>query len=182
MRKWPWRIIWICAGIALGLYLVIGVLLAGKNLPAIPPINQPVVLSHGHLSNQHTQKKTWTFDYDHATLSPDQSFATLEGVHDGIIYRKGKPYLKIAAERVSVNTNSLDFTATGKVHVTRIGKDASTSFDTDLIVWNNAQKLLRLDHPSYVHTDGQTLKVESIVVDANEDSVLFGKVDGEIGS
>jgi len=180
MRKWPWRTIWIVAGVAFALWMVVGVLLAGKDLPAIPPVGQPMVLKNGHVSNEHAKAKTWTFDYDRAQLSPDQTFATLDGVHNGVIYRFGKPYLKIAAQHVTVNTNSLDFTATGKVHVTRIGKDASTTFDTDLIVWNNAAKLLRLDHPSFVHTGDQTLKVETITVDLAKDSVLLGKVDGEI--
>ncbi len=182
MRNWPWRTIWIGAGIAFGLFMIGGIVLAGRDVPALPPMQQSMVMKNGHLSNLRTTTKSWSFDYDSAQLSPDQVFGTIDGVHHGVIFRKGKPYLTLAAEHVSINTQTLNFTATGKVHVTRIGSGQDTNFDTDLIDWNNATKLLHMDHPTYVHTGGQTLKVETILVDLAKDEVQLGKVDGDISA
>ena len=56
----------------------------------------------------------------------------------------------------------------------------SKSFDTDLVQWTNATKLLTLSHQSIFRTGGQVLKVASITVDFNKDEVHLGKVDGVI--
>jgi hypothetical protein len=178
----PWRTIWICLGIAFGLFMIGGIVLAGRDVPSLPPLTQPMILNHGHLSNLRTTTKSWSFDYDRAQLSPDQRFGNIDGVHHGVIFRNGKPYLKLSAEHISIDTQALDFTATGKVHLVRIGAGAGTTFDTDLITWHNGTKLLEMQHPSYVHTGGQTLKVETIVVDLAKDSVQLGKIDGDISA
>lgn len=182
MPKLPWRTIWICAGVAFALFMIGGIVLAGRDTPGLPPIQSPMISVGGHLSNSRTTTRSWSFDYDRAQLSPDQTFGTIQGVHHGIIFRNGKPYLKISAEQISVNTQTLNFTATGKVHVVRIGSGSVTTFDTDLIDWNNATKLLHMDHPSYVHTGGQTLKVRTILVDLTKDEVRLGELDGDISA
>lgn len=182
MRDLPWKKIWIGLGIAFGLFVIGGIVLAGRDVPALPPLQPPMIFKGGHYTNSRTTTKSWSFDYDRAQLSPDQTFGTIDGVHHGIIFRHGKPYLTISAEHISLNTQTLNFTATGKVHITRIGSGQSTTFDTDLVDWNNATKLLHMTHPSYIHTGSQTLKVESIIVDLSKDEVQTGTIDGEISA
>ena len=182
MRDWPWGKIWIGIGIAFTLFMIGGIVLAGRNVPSLPPLQPPMVFNGGHYTNSRTTTKSWSFDYDRAQLSPDQTSGTIDGVHHGIIYRHGRPYLTISAEHVSLNTQTLNFTATGKVHITRIGKGQATTFDTDLVDWNNATKLLHMTHPSYIHTGNQTLKVASIIVDLTKDEVQTGTIDGDISA
>jgi hypothetical protein len=182
VRRTPWRSIWIALGAGFVIFMVAGIVLAGRDVPSLPPMQQSMIFKGGHYTNSRTTTKSWSFDYDRAQLSPDQTFGTIDGVHHGIIFRNGKPYLTLSAEHVSLNTQTLNFTATGKVHIVRAGADSSTTFDTDLIDWNNATKLLHMNHPSYVHTGGETLKVETILVDLNKDDVQLGKVDGDISA
>ena len=168
---------WI-AGIALIVWVVIEVILAGRDTPPVPTASQSIDLRGGHVTGNRITTKSWTFDYTHAQLSPDGTVGTVDGVRNGIVYRKGKPYLRIAAEHISVNTQSLDFTALGKVHVERIGDPEKRSFDTDLVIWTNNAKLLRMDHPSYLHTGDQTLKLEHVTIDFDSERVHFGKISG----
>ena len=93
------------------------------------------------IANNRITTKSWSFDYDHAQLSPDASTGTVEGVRHGIVFKKGKPDLKISAEKITLDTQSLDFTAIGKVHVEKIDDSQHRSFDTDLVTWtNNARR------------------------------------------
>lgn len=174
----PWkRVAWIAGG-ALIVYLVVGIVLAGLNTPPLPPTSQTIELRGGHILNNRITTKSWSFDYDHAQLSADGTTGTVDGVRNGVVFRKGKPYLKIAAEHISLNTQSLDFTAVGKVHVERIKDPAQHSFDTDLVVWTNGAKLLRLDHPSYVHSGTQTLRMDNVTINFDTEQIHLGKIGG----
>ncbi len=168
---------WI-AGIALAVWVVVEIANAGRDLPNIPTASQSIDLRGGHVTGNRITTKSWTFDYEHAQLSPDGTVGTVDGVRNGIVFRKGKPYLRIAAEHISINTQTLDFTALGKVHVERIGDSQQRSFDTDLVIWTNNAKLLRMDHPSYLHTGDQTLKLETVSIDFGSEKVHLGKIDG----
>lgn len=161
--------------------MVVGITLAGRNVPP-PPGSQPITLRGGRVNGNRVSTRSWTFRYTHAEMSPDGILATLDGVKNGVLYKKGKPYLSIAAEHVSVNTQTFDFTATGDVHVEALHpKDhISKSFDTDLVQWMNATKMLQMNHPSLFRTGGQTLKVATITVDFNKDQVHFGKITGNV--
>jgi hypothetical protein len=180
LRRWNWKRIWIVAGIAFGVFVIGGVVLAGRDIPLIPPSTQPMTLKGGRINGTHISTKSWSFDYEHAQLSPDGTMGTIDGVRNGVVYRKGKPYLKISAEHVSLNTSTLDFTATGRVHVERLKGGDARSFDTDLVIWTNGAKLLHLDHPSYVRTNGQVLKIENVTMDFEKDVLHLGKIDGNV--
>ena len=54
------------------------------------------------------QTKSWTFDYTKAHLSPDGLTGSVDGVRDGVIFRKGKPYLRISAQHIQVDVQSLN--------------------------------------------------------------------------
>ncbi len=177
-RRYSWKhIAWIL-GTALVVFVIAGIVLAGRNAPPIPIASQSIDLRGGAVRGNRISTKSWSFDYSHAQLTADGTIGSVDGVRNGIVYRKGKPYLKISAEHISINTATLDFTATGKVHVLRI-KDANRrSFDTDLVVWGNNAKMLRMDHPSYFHTGDQTLKLESVAINFDTEQVHFGKING----
>ncbi|HTX55984.1 MAG TPA: hypothetical protein VMD47_02680 [Candidatus Acidoferrales bacterium] len=179
-RRIKWRWIATGAAAAVAIWVIVEVILAGINAPPLPPDVSAISLSGGHVRGNRISTKAWTFDYRDAQLSPDGTTGTVEGVRDGVIFKRGKPYLKISAERISIDTLSLNFTAVGKVTVTMIGDPLKRSFDTDLVVWTNGAKQLEMQHPSYLHSAGHTLAFSSISIDFNNDQIQFGSIRGSL--
>jgi len=179
-KKLTWKRIGIVAGALFFVYVVVEVVLAGRGTPPSLPGQPPVVLKGGHVLNNHITTKSWSFDYDRAKLSPDGLSGSVDGVRNGIVFKKGKPYLRISAKHIQLNISTLDFTAIGKVHVERIDDPEKRAFDTDLVTWTNDAKELHMAHPSYIHSGGQTLKIGSITVDFDDNTVHLGKVSGGV--
>ena len=177
--RW-WKRIGVAAGVALAIYVVVEIVLAGGGAPPLPPNQAPIDLRGGHVRNNHLSTRSWSFDYDHARLSPDGLSGSVDGVRNGIVFRKGKPYLRISAKHVQLNIETLDFTAVGKVHIERIDDPERRSFDTDLVTWTNDAKLLRMPHPAYVHSGDQTLRIDDITVNFDDDTIRLGKVSGGV--
>ena len=177
-RRIPWKLLaWIVAG-ALAVYLVVGIILAGFGTPPLPPEQSGITLKGGRVQGNRVTTKSWSFDYRSAQLSPDGTNGTVEGVRNGIIFKAGKPYLKITAERITIDTLSLDFTAIGKVTVAMLGDPLKRSFDTDLVQWTNGAKLLLMPHPAYLHSGDQTLQLHDVKIDFGKDEVYLGSVQG----
>lgn len=178
--KRAWKRAAIVAGVLIVAWVTVEVILAGMGPAPLPPSSVSMNLHGGHVLNNRISTKSWTFDYDRAKLSPDGMSGSVDGVRNGIVFRKGKPYLRISAEHIQLNITSLDFTAIGKVHVETIGDPQHRAFDTDLVTWTNDAKLLRMTHPAYVHTNGQTLRIDGITVDFDADTVRLGKIAGQV--
>jgi hypothetical protein len=179
-RRINWKLVSIIGGSAIALFFIGGILLAGIDTPALPPATQPIVLKGGHVEGNRISTKSWSLDYAAAHMSPDGTSGTIDGVRNGIVYKDGKPYLKLSAEHVSFNTASLDFTAIGHVHVERDRPGDNQVFDTDLVVWTNGAKLLRLDHPSYIRSGGHMLKIDKVTVNFVTDEISIGRIGGTV--
>jgi len=173
------RIFWIAGGV-LALWVVIGIILAGNGTPPLPTSNTEISLKGGHVQGNKISTRSWSFDYTSAHLSADGSTGTVSGVRNGIVLKKGKPYAKVAAEQISLDTNSLNFTALGKVHVELIKDPQHRSFDTDLVVWTNQTKMLEMDHPSYLHEGDQTVKLNKVSVNFDTNQVHVGSLAGAV--
>lgn len=175
-----WRTFWYVLGIALFAIFTEGVVLSGRDLPP-PPGSEPVILGAGGVTAHKMSTKSWSLYYDKAQTSPDGSQAEIDGIHDGVFYKNGKPYITISARHVSVNTLSNDFTATGRVHITQLKPGAlARSFDTDLIVWTNATKTVTLSHPSIIKTGDATMTVDSMTINVDTGAIHVGKIGGKI--
>lgn len=179
-KKRLWRRIAILAGVLFLAWVVVETVLAGRGTPPVPPPEAPIDLRGGHVMNNHIRTKSWSFDYDRAHLSPDGMSGTVDGVRNGIVFRKGKPYLRISAAHIRLNIESLDFTALGKVHIERINDPQHRAFDTDLVTWTNDAKLLHMDHPSYVHSGNQTMRIDGITVNFDDNTIHLGKLSGGV--
>jgi hypothetical protein len=175
-----WRHGAIIAGVAAGIWVFVEIMIAGGGVAPLPPSRMPIKLFGGHVMNNRIATKSWTFDYDRAQLSPDGMTGTVDGVRNGVIFRKGKPYLRLSAQHVRLDVESLDFTAIGKVHVELIGDPLHRSFDTDLVRWTNDAQLLKMEHPAYVHFGNKTLLIDGITVDFDANTVHFGKINGNV--
>lgn len=175
-----WKRLAVGAGVALGIYVVVEIVLAGGGAPPPPPNQAPIDLRGGHVLNNHISTKSWSFDYAHARLSPDGLSGSIDGVRNGIVFRKGKPYLRISAKHVQLNIDTLDFTAVGKVHIERINDPQRRSFETDLVTWTNDAKILRMSHPAYIRSGDQSLRIDGISVNFDDNTVHLGKVSGGV--
>lgn len=181
-REVPWRkVAWI-AGAVFAVWLVVGIILAGQEPGNIPPGSAPITLHGGRVTGNRISTRSWDFHYKSAQMSPDGTLATVDGVKNGILYKKGKPYLSISAEHVSINTQTFDFTAIGDVHVEAIKPKEGfpESFDTDFVQWTNSIKTLDLSHPTILRTGNQVLKVASISVNFNTNQIQTGKISGSV--
>ena len=182
LKNVDWRrVAWI-AGAILVVWFVVEIILAGREPTIPPPGSTPITLHGGHVTGNRISTRSWNFDYKSAQMSPDGTLATITGVRNGILYKKGKPYLSISAQQATINTQSFDFTATGDVHIAALNpKDnIPKTFDTDFVEWTNGVKMLMLSHPSIVHTGDQILKVGSISVNFNTNQVQMNNISGGI--
>lgn len=181
MHRWNWKRIGLIAGAIFIVWMTAGIILSGHDVPP-PPGAQPITLRGGRVTGNRISTRSFSFEYTHAQMSPDGTLATLDGVKNGVLFKKGKPYLSLSAQHVSLNTQTFDFTATGDVHIEALNPSdgISKSFDTDLVQWINATKMLELTHPCLFRTNGRTLKVATIAVDFNKDQVHLGKITGTV--
>jgi hypothetical protein len=176
--KFRWKTAGWIVGAAVLVYVIVEVILAGRGTPPLPTNQNGITLHGGHVQGNRISTKSWSFDYKSAQLSPDGATGTVDGVRNGIVLRKGKPYLRVAAEHISVDTQSLNFTAVGKVHVVMIDDPEHRSFDTDLVIWTNAAKMLRMDHPSYIHSGDQTLQLQNVTINFDSGQIHLGGISG----
>ena len=175
-----WKTFWWTLAIAVVAIFTEGVVLSGSDMPP-PPGAQAVILGKGGVTAHRMSTKSWSLYYDKAQTSPDGSQADIDGIHNGVFYKNGKPYITISARHVSVNTVSNDFTATGDVHITQLKSGGlARSFDTDLIVWSNATKTITLSHPSLIKTGASTMTVARMSINVDTGAVHLGKVGGTI--
>lgn len=168
-------------GLALVVFLGVGVFDAGRNERPPPPSNNQIVFKNGFANGQKLRFKSWSADYDTIVSNADQTILELEHVRNGTIYKNGKPYLHVRADRMTVNTISRDFTASGPLHVESVGAAPSRSFDTDSAVWSDAAQKLTLARKIVIRTGpGDPLTVGSLTLDVKSGNVDIHDVTGPV--
>ena len=91
IRRFTWQNALIAVGAIFVLWMIVGVLLAGRNEPAPPSGTVPVTLHGGRVTgNRIGRAESWTFNYKSAQMSPDGTQATVDGVRHGNLYKKGE--------------------------------------------------------------------------------------------
>jgi hypothetical protein len=141
------------AALAAGLgALALGIYRAGDHELPAPNTNADIVFHGGSASGRRITTKSWSANYDRIVSNADQTMLVVDGLHDGVIDKKGKPYLHVRAQHVTVNTISHDLVITGPLHVETVGRNPPRSFDTDSANWNDGTQLLTLPKRVIVHT------------------------------
>ena len=151
---------------------------AGAEIPAQHTQTQ-TQLSGGSANDKRIDGKSWSLDYDKATLSPDGSLAEIEHVHDGMILRDGKPYMRMTAKHVSANLSSNNFVVTGPVSFTEIGGQQRTLV-TDEAHYSGNDHILHLDHPTTIRAGGMTFRVTTAVVNFTTGETKLGRINGSL--
>jgi len=166
-------------GTALAFFLLAGTLLAGRNETALPASNQSVFFKTGTAIGQRLNGRSWTADYKEIVTNSDQTMLDLFDVQHAIIYRKGKPYLTLRAERMTVNTLTRDFSAVGKLHVETIDAKPRRAFDTSHASWNDLTQTLILPDKAIIDTGAQLpLRVGSATYDVKTGQIELRSVAG----
>jgi hypothetical protein len=170
---------WIAvAAVAFLAFVVVQVYLAGREEVPPPQTAAPVVLSSGLARGERITTHSWSIDYDRITTSADQTFVSADGVRDGIIYKNGKPYLRVRAAHVNVNMVTHDFNAAGPVHVESVSRKNFHAFDTTSAVWTEAAQRLDLSQPIVVTSPGTTLHVQKLSLDVRTGRLHIDHPDG----
>lgn len=169
--------------IALAVLVVLGWVVyqtihAGEEIPP-PPAQTQTRLVGGSANDRRIDGKSWSLDYDTATLSPDGSLATVDHVHDGVILRNGKPYMHMSAQHVSANLAANTFDVTGAVTFREIGGQHRT-LDTDGARYSGVDHVLHLDHPTTIHEGRVTLHVTKATVNFLTGDTKLGKIEGSM--
>jgi lipopolysaccharide export system protein LptC len=151
---------------------------AGDGIPP-PPAQTQTRLLGGTANDKRIDGKSWSLDYDTATLSPDGSLATIEHVHDGVILRNGKPYMHMTARHVSANLVSNTFDVTGPVAFKEIGGQHRT-LDTVGARYSGADHVLHLDNPTTIRDGSVTLHVTKATMNFLTGDTKLGKIEASM--
>lgn len=173
------RALAIAAGFALLVFVAIGIYRAGLDLPPAP-VAAPVVIEHGIAQGRRITGPSWTFDYDTVQTSADGSLSDITGVHNGVLYRHGKPYIRMTAAHLSVNTSTYDFSATGPIHLHIVDPAHRRTLDTDAAVWTNATETLALPHAVTIDDDGAKMLVKGVTIDFTHGTSRAGPMKGTL--
>ena len=151
---------------------------AGDEIPP-PPAQTQTRLTGGSANDRRIDGKSWSLDYDTATLSPDGSLATIEHVHDGVILREGKPYMHMTAQHVSANLVTNAFDVTGTVTFTEVGGQ-HRKLNTNGARYSGADHVLHLDNPTTIHDGPVTFHVATASMNFLTGDTRLGKIEGSM--
>ncbi len=170
------------AGFAFATFVVFEIYRAGLNEIPPPPNTTNIVARYGGTAaGERISSKSWTLRYDRMVASGDQTIVDLFGVHDGTIFKAGKPYLSVRAAHLTVNTISHDFTANGPLHVATIGAKPPRSFDTNYASWSDALQRLLCEHKTIIATGADTpMTVSRMELDVKTGDVDLSDASGSV--
>ena len=141
------RILVIVLCSALCAFVGYGILRAGDDEKPTPTSDPEIVFAGGKIFGRRITTKSWTASFDKILSSPDQSVLDVQNVHDGVIYKRGKPYMRVRTQHMTVNTVTHDFSMTGPTEMETIGARPTKKFTTTAAVWNDTLKTLTLSQP-----------------------------------
>lgn len=142
---------------------------SNEETDSLDPASGPqVVLSGSELRHSEGGLLAWKVIMDEVELQAGGGQADVKGLREGLVYDKqGTPQLKIAAQKVTVDTAQQNFEMTGQVTVT---SPKGVIITTDRVQWFNNER--RLHCPG-----GVVMKTKRIAIAT---SLLNYMVDQEI--
>ena len=169
-------------GIVFAVFVIFGIYQAGKDEIPAPPSDTNITAPHGGGAvGERIASRSWNIQYDRMVSNADQTVVDLYGVHDGTIFRDGKPYLDVRAAHITVNTVSHDFTAQGPLHVATIAGSPKRAFDTDSAAWSEANQKLAFDHKTTISSGAdEPMIVGSLTLDVKTGDVVVTDASGAI--
>ncbi len=181
MSGLQWRRFGLVATVALLAYVGWGIFRAGLNELPAGRGSTDIVFREGTVSGQRIKTRSWTASYDRLVSNADQTVLELQDVHDGTIFRGGKPYLHVSAAHMSVNTITRDFSIVGPLHVKTVDAKPARWFDTTAAQWEDAAQRLTLPNHVTIYSGSEhPLSVGNLTFDVKTGNVAMNDVAGQI--
>jgi hypothetical protein len=176
-----WRRLGVGAAVALLAYTGWGIFRAGLNELPAGRGSTDIVFREGTASGQRIKTRSWTASYDRLVSNADQTVLELQNVHDGTIFRGGKPYLHVRAAHMSVNTITRDFSIVGPLHVRTVDAKPARWFDTTAAQWEDSAQRLILSHHVTIYSGSEhPLSVGNLTFDVRTGNVAMNDVAGQV--
>lgn len=145
----------------------------------IPPPDVLQTMRKGEAEGRRAQYASWEFTYDKAITLGDQVTQEIDGIHDGIYWKNGKPIARMRADRAVYNTLTHDFSVSGPVHFDIQFKGQTRIFDAGSATWSESQQTLRIPGPATIRSRaGGQLIVQNVTVDLSSGQYTIGKIEG----
>ena len=162
----------------IGLLLGLGFALWRAGEEDLPPPTETQTMKTGEAEGRRAQFASWQFTYDSATTLQDGVTQEIDGIHDGVYLKKGKPFVRMHADRAIYNSLTHDFTVNGPVHFDVDDHGKNRTFDTDYAAWTEANQTLRIPGKATVGSGHEQLTVSDITVDLSKGQYTIGKIQG----
>jgi len=135
VKRW-----FLLGGVVLFAFVAFGIYRAGFDeiVPRMARDADRLVARGGQLYGRRVKSRSWAASYDRIESNADQTIVDIYGVHDGVIFKKGRPALHVTAQHMTVNLVTHDFTVLGPMHAETIGKAKRREIDTDAAMWSEA--------------------------------------------
>ena len=157
--------------------LAVVVYRAGLNEIPPPPTGSTVLEQAIGIGTRGTQS-AWRFRAKRIVTSADGSLTTLEGVESAALYKSGKAYLEMHADRVTLNTRTRDLTVSGHVELRGVNEPIVRTLQTDVITWNNALQLLSIPTATTLTSQGDRLTIGNVQWNVATGQITVNKIDG----
>lgn len=175
--KLDWKRLATIASIVLLLALGYALWQAGEE--NIPPPSETQTLEKGQAEGRRGESASWEFTYDRVTTLSDQVTQEIEGIHDGVYWKNGKPLIHMRAYSAVYNSLTHDFTVTGPIHIEIDDHGKTRTFDANAATWTNASQTLRIPGTAIVGSqNGARLTVSDITVNLTTGQYTLGKIQG----
>ena len=175
--KVDWKRLATLASIVLLLALGFALWQAGQE--NIPPPSDTQTLEKGQAEGRRGQFASWEFTYDRATTLSDQVTQEIDGIHDGVYWKSGKPLMHMRAQSAVYNSLTHDFTVNGPIHIEIEDHGKIRTFDANAASWTNSTQTLRIPGTATVGSEhGARLTVVNITVNLSTGQYTLGKIQG----
>jgi len=161
-----------------GLLLGLGYALWQAGEENIPPPTETQTMKTGDVQGRRAQFASWQFTYDSATTLADGVTQEIDGIHDGVYLKNGKPFVRMHAQRAIYNSLTHDFTVNGPVHFDIDDHGKMRTFDADYAVWTDSNQTLRIPGNATVGSGDQHLTVSNVTADLARGEYSIGKIQG----
>lgn len=164
---------------AVGAAIGLGIALWRVGIENVPQPSGLQTLTQGKAEGRRQQFASWEFTYDRATTRADGVTQEIDGIHDGVYYRNGKPIVHMRADKIIMNSATHDFTVAGPVHFDVDDKGKTRRVDANDAAWNQAAQLLTIAGKLTVGSDsGAELVLAGLTANLQTGEYRLGKVYG----
>lgn len=146
----------------------------------IPQINTPTSIYGGHAIGHRYSTRSWAVDYDRVQASSDSTFIQIDGVHHAVLFRRGKPALRLNADHANINIISKDFSVQGHVHIWGAIGGVVRTFDTTTAMWSESTQQLSMPAVMRLGGRGAVLTIQDATIDAKSGQIHLGRINGDV--